>query len=153
MANTYTELHVQLVFAVKFRQALILPEWEIELHKYITGLIQRREHKVLAINGMPDHMHVLIGWRPTQSISSLMADVKSASSVWINDHKTSKGQFRWQEGYGAFSYTRNELPRLQAYIRNQKEHHQKKSFVEEYKELLVKHGVKFDDKYIFCEPI
>lgn len=153
MANTYTELHVQLVFAVKFRQALILPEWEVELHKYITGIVQNRGHQVLAINGMPDHMHVLLGWRPDQSISSLMMDVKGCSSSWINDQKMTKVKFRWQEGYGAFSYTRKELPRVKNYVLNQKEHHRKTTFVHEYRELLIEHGVKFDEKYIFGEPM
>lgn len=153
MANTYTELHIQLVFAVKYRQALILPEWEEELYKYITGIIHNKEHQVLAIKGMSDHVHLLMGWRPNQSISSLMQDIKAGSSSWINKHKMNEHLFRWQEGYGAFSYSKSQLNIVKSYIMNQKEHHRKKSFVTEYKELLEENGIVYDEKYIFHEPL
>lgn len=153
MANTYTELHIQLVFAVKYRHALILPEWEEELYKYITGIVKSKNHQVLAIKGMPDHVHLLLGWRPNQSISSLMQDIKAGSSGWINDHKMHRQQFRWQEGYGAFSYSKSQISVVKNYILNQKEHHQKKSFITEYKELLEEFGIAYDEKYIFHEPM
>ncbi len=153
MANTYTELHIQLVFAVKYRQALILPEWEEELYKYITGIVHNKEHQVLAIKGMSDHVHLLMGWRPNQSISSLMQDIKAGSSSWINKHKMTEHLFRWQEGYGAFSYSKSQLNIVKNYIMNQKEHHRNKPFVTEYKELLEENGIIYDEKYIFHEPL
>lgn len=152
MANTYTELHVQIVFAVKYRQALILPEWEEELYKYITGIVKSKNHQMLAIKGMPDHLHLLLGWRPNQSISNLMQDIKAGSSAWINKHKMNHQIFRWQEGYGAFSYSKSQLNMVKNYIMNQKEHHKHKTFKTEYKELLEENGVDYDEKYIFHEP-
>ena len=149
MANTYTELHVQIVFAVKYRQALILPEWDEELYKSITGSVKSKNHQILAIKGMPDHLHLLVGWRPNQSISSLMQDVKAGSSVWINKHKMNHQIFRWQEGYGAFSYSHSALDNVIAYIQNQKEHHRKRSFKEEYKEFLTKYQIEHKDEYLF----
>ena len=104
MPNTYTQIHIQFVFAVKYRQGLIKKEWKDDLYKYITGIIQNQGHKLLAINGVEDHIHILIGLRPKQSISDLMQDVKGGSSKWINDNKFTLGRFEWQEGYGAFSY-------------------------------------------------
>lgn len=153
MANTYTKIHIQFVFAVKFRNGLIQSEWKNELYKYTTGIVQNQEHKLLAINGMPDHVHLLVGLRPTQSISDLMQDVKGSSSKWINDNKLAKGRFEWQEGYGAFSYGASQLPDVISYIKNQEEHHRKKTFLEEYKDFLKKFEVEFDERYIFKEPV
>jgi REP element-mobilizing transposase RayT len=153
MANTFTQIHLQFVFAVKHRDGLIQTAWKDELYKYITGIIHNHEHKLLAINGMPDHIHILVGMRPTQSVSDLMQDVKGNSSKWINDNCFVRGRFEWQEGYGAFSYGISQLPKVVEYIANQEEHHRRKTFMEEYKEFLAIFKVEFDERYIFKEPV
>ncbi|MEQ8687120.1 MAG: IS200/IS605 family transposase [Imperialibacter sp.] len=152
MPNTYTQIHLQIVFAVKYRQGLIEKAWKDDLYKYITGTIQSYDHKMLAINGVEDHIHILIGMRPTQSLSDLLQDIKSGSSKWINDNKLTKRKFAWQEGYGAFSYSKSHVPNVIRYIHNQEEHHRKKSFLEEYDEFLKKFEVDYDRRYIFKEP-
>lgn len=149
MANTYTQIHLQFVFAVKYREALILPAWKERLYQYITGIIQHNEHKMLQINGMSDHIHLLIGMRPTQSVSSLVQNVKTESSKWINDNRFCPQHFAWQEGYGAFSYSKSHVPDVIRYIQNQEIHHQKHSFIDEYLKLLKAFEVQFDEKYIF----
>ncbi len=106
MANTYTQIHLQIVFAVKFRQALIQSSWKERLHRYITGIVKNHDHKLLTINSMPDHLHLLIGYRPHQSLSDLMSKVKGDSSEWINLENLTKARFRWQDGFGAFSYSK-----------------------------------------------
>lgn len=151
MANTYTQIQIQVVFAVQNRECIILDAWKEELYKYISGIIQNHNHKVLAINGMPDHLHILFGMRPTQSLSDLMQNVKGDSSKWINQKKFIKGKFSWQEGYGAFSYGKSQINRVIDYINNQEEHHRKRSFLEEYKDFLEKFGVDFDQRFIFQE--
>lgn len=149
MANTYTQIHIQAVFAVQNRQSLIRKVWKDELYKYITGIIQNHDHKVLQINGMPDHVHILFGMRPTQSISDLMKQVKQDSSKWINDRRLTKGRFSWQAGYGAFSYSKDQLPHLISYIKNQEEHHQKISFRTEYINLLKEFEIDYNDSFLF----
>ena len=151
MANTYTQIHLQIVFAVQNRASLIQPPWEAELYKYVTGIVQNNEHKLLAINGMPDHLHFLIGMRPIQALSNLMQDIKRDSSIWINERGFTKSKFSWQEGYGAFSYSRSHLHNVIHYIEDQKLHHKKITFVEEYKQLLEKFEIPYDSKYIFKE--
>jgi len=126
MANTYTQIHIQCVMAVKYRQSLIQPEWKDQLQKYITGIVQNHGHKMLAINNMPDHLHLFFGFRPTQSLSELMQIVKGESSEWINKQSFTPATFRWQEGYGAFSYSRSHVKPVIKYILNQEEHHHKK---------------------------
>lgn len=152
MANTYTQIHIHAVFAVQNRVSLISSSWESRLYQYITAIIQKNGHKLLIINGIEDHVHALFGMRPTQSLSDLMQDVKGDSSRWINENKLSKGKFSWQEGYGAFSYSKSQLPNIINYISTQKEHHNKKSFIEEYYKLLEEFEIEFDPKYIF-KPI
>jgi REP element-mobilizing transposase RayT len=149
MANTYTQIHIQAVFAVQNRDCIIMPSWKDELYKYITGIVQNNKHKLLTINGMPDHIHILFGFRPTQSLSDLMQDIKGYSSKWINDKGFVKGKFSWQEGYGAFSYSKSELHRVINYIERQESHHKKTTFIEEYLEFLEEFEVDFDDRYIF----
>ena len=149
MANTYTQIHIQAVFAVQNRDSVIHHSWKEELYKYISGIVQKNNHKLLSINGMPDHIHVLFGLRPSQSISDLMQDIKGSSSKWINDKKLVRGKFSWQEGYGAFSYSNSEIPTIIQYIINQTEHHKRKTFTEEYHEMLKAFDVDFNDKYIF----
>jgi putative transposase len=151
MANTYTQIHIQTIFAVKRRTALIQKEWKDELYKYITGIIRTYDHKILAINGMPDHLHIFFGMRPVQSLSDLMQDVKGSSSKWINEKRFIKDKFEWQEGYGAFSYSKSQASKVIAYIQNQETHHKKVSFLNEYKTFLVKFEVDYDDRYIFKE--
>jgi REP element-mobilizing transposase RayT len=152
MANTYRQVHLQFVFAPKYRASLIHGSWENELYKYISGIVQANKHKLVAINGMPDHVHILIGLRPTQSMADLIQDVKAGLSKWINANKYCRGRFEWQTGYGAFSYSKSQLPEVIRYIENQKEHHRKQTFLEEYQLFLDKFEVDYDEKYIFHEP-
>ncbi|MFM9908988.1 MAG: IS200/IS605 family transposase [Chitinophagaceae bacterium] len=152
MANTYTQLHIQIVFAVKYRSALINPNWKEHLHKYITGIIQSNGHKMLQINSMPDHAHILLGMRPTQSISSLVQHVKSESTKLINNEKISHFPFAWQEGFGAFSYSKSQVPEVIRYIQNQEIQHRKESFLREYIRMLKSSDILFDEKYIFHMP-
>ena len=152
MANTYTQIHIQAVFTVQHRNCIIRKSWKEELCKYITGIIQNRGHKVLAINGMPDHVHVFFGMRPIQSLSDLMQDIKGDSSKWINKKGFVKVRFSWQEGYGAFSYSKSSVDNVIDYIKNQEIHHRKRTFIEEYHDLLEKFEVDFDERYIF-KPI
>lgn len=149
MPNTYTQIHIQSVFAVKFRNAVIESSWKEELHKYITGIVQKQNHKLLSINTMPDHLHMFFGFRPHQSLSDLMCMVKGESSEWINEKKFTSSVFRWQKGYGAFSYARSQLKSVCTYIEKQVEHHRVKTFLEEYTEILKKFEVEYDEKYIF----
>ena len=152
MGNTYTQLHIQFVFAVKYRAASIEKEWKDELHKYITGIIQENGHKMLQVNSMPDHIHIFIGMRPTQSIASLVQNVKAESSKWVKDRKFCTSPFAWQEGYGAFSYSKSHVPDVIRYIQNQEAHHQKETFLEEYKKILKAFEIEYDEQYIFNEP-
>ena len=152
MANTYTQIHIQAVFVIQNRQSLIHKEWEAELFKYITGIIQNNGHKVLQINGMPDHIHVFFGMRPAQSVSDLLQQVKKSSTDWINEKGFLKQQFSWQAGYGAFSYAKSQVPAVISYIQNQKIHHKVKSFQEEYIEFLEEFEIDYDKRYVF-KPI
>lgn len=152
MANTYTQIHIHAVFAVQNRQSLISKSWKNELYKYITGIIQNNNHKVLQINGMPDHVHILFGMRPTQSLSDLMKQVKQESSKWINQQGFVKGKFSWQAGFGAFSYSKSQIPNVIQYIEKQEEHHTKKSFREEYLDFLKAFDINYNEAYIF-KPI
>lgn len=152
MPNTYTQIHIQFVFAVKYRAALIDPQWKERLHQYITGIFQQHNHKMLQINSMPDHIHIFIGMRPNQSISALMQIVKSESSKWIKEEKLSKHTFAWQEGYGAFSYAKSQVSDVIRYIQNQEIHHRKETFLGEYKKFLTAFEIDWDERYIFKEP-
>lgn len=149
MSNTYTQLYIQLVFAVKFREALITESIRDGLQKFLTGIAQNNKHKMLAVYCMPDHTHVLVGLHPTQSISGLAADLKSNSSRWLNETKQIRHQFNWQEGYGAFSYHKSRLPGMINYVLTQNEHHKKKSFRDEYLGLLNEFDIGYDEKYLF----
>ncbi|GAB2602940.1 IS200/IS605 family transposase [Spirosoma areae] len=149
MPNTYTQIHLQLVFAVKHRTAVIAPTWKYDLYNYITGIIHNHTHKLLAINGMPDHVHLLIGMRPTQSLSDLMQQLKQDSSKWVNDNRLTGSRFAWQEGYGAFSYGKSQLPAVIKYIENQEEHHRTRTFLEEYRRFLDAFGIEYDERYLF----
>jgi REP element-mobilizing transposase RayT len=149
MSNTYTQIHIQAVVAVKFRLSIIQPLWKERLHQYITGIVQNHGHKMLSINSMPDHLHLFFGFRPNQSLSDLMRTVKGESSEWINTEKFNPSIFRWQEGYGAFLYSRSKIPAVCNYIETQEEHHKKKTFLEEYRHILQQFEVDYDERYIF----
>ena len=153
MANTYTQIHIQFVFAVKHRKGIIHNSFKDDLYKYITSIIQTHNHKLLAVNGMPDHIHILIGMRPTQSISDLLQDIKGSSSKWINENKFLNVKFEWQEGYAAFSYSKSSVEKVINYIKNQEEHHRRKTFKEEYLKLLEDFEIDFDERYIFKDPL
>ena len=152
MPNTFTQSHIHSVFAVQNRISLISRNWEERLYQYITAIVQNRGHKLLAINGMPDHVHVLFGMRPAQSLSDLMREIKGDSSRWINENRFSSGKFSWQEGFCGFSYSKSQITAVAKYIEEQKKHHQKKSFVEEYRKILKDFDIDFDERYIF-KPI
>ena len=152
MPNTYTQIHIQTIFAVKKRTGLIQNEWKDELYKYITGILKSHDHKMLAINGMPDHLHVFFGIRPSQSLSDLLQDIKGGSSKWINQKRFIKQKFEWQSGFGAFSYSKSQTSTVIAYIQNQEFHHRKITFLEEYKAFLEKFEIAYDERYIFKEP-
>lgn len=152
MANTYTQLHIQFVFAVKYRAALIEKPWKSSLHKYITGIIQSNKHKMLQINSEPDHTHIFIGMRPHQAISDLIQNVKTESSKWIKSQKFCKSPFAWQDGYGAFSYSKSHVENVIRYIQNQEAHHKKEKFLDEYRRMLKAFEIEYDERYIFKEP-
>lgn len=149
MANTYSQIYIQIVFTVKGRENLIKKENREELHKFITGIVSNREQKLLAIFAMPDHVHILIGIKPNITISDLVRDIKAGSSKFINDSKWINGKFNWQEGYGAFSYSKSHLDNVIKYILNQEEHHKKQTFKEEYLGFLEKFQIEYDERYLF----
>ncbi len=153
MANTYTQIYIQIVFAVENRISLITDQWREQLHKYITGIIQNHNHKLIAINSLADHIHIFIGMKPIQALSELVQDIKEYSSKWINANKFVMGHFNWQAGYGAFSYSYSHIDSVVKYIQNQKRHHQKKTFRQEYIEFLEKFHIEYDERYIFKEVI
>lgn len=152
MANTYTQLYIHCVFAVKYRSATLNPIWDERLRLYITATVQNNGHKMLAINNMPDHLHLFIGLNPKQSISELLRLVKGDSSEWINKNGFVVNKFHWQEGYGAFSHSKSQVNSVVQYIVNQQEHHKKISFIDEYKKMLVDFGIEYDERYIFSLP-
>ncbi len=152
MANTYTQLYVHLVFAVKHRGCFIAPSWQQELYAYIIGVIENRHHKVYAIGGMRDHIHIFVSMSPTQSVSELVQEVKRASTLWIKERHLVDGNFAWQEGFGAFSYSKSHVSKVVAYIQNQKQHHVGKTMQEEYIEFLKLFGVEYDERYVF-QPV
>ena len=149
MADTYTKIYVHVIFTVQGKQNLVSQQNKDELYKYITGIVQNKKQKVIAINGMPDHIHILIGIKPDIALSDLIRDVKANASSFINEKRWVIGKFSWQEGFGAFSYSHSQLDSVANYIRNQEEHHSRKTFREEYLELLKKFDVEYDPKYIF----
>ncbi|MBQ8056313.1 MAG: IS200/IS605 family transposase [Paludibacteraceae bacterium] len=152
MANTYTQIIVHIVFAVKDRQSLISPHWKDNLYQYITGTIQREGNKLLSIGGTNNHIHILIGIKPAQSLSDIVYKVKKHSTEWINSQKLCIGRFGWQSGFGAFSYSKSLIPIIIDYIEKQEEHHRKKTFREEYLQLLRKTDINFEEDYVFYEP-
>lgn len=149
MPNTYSQIYFQFVFAVKQRQSLIPKEHKEELHKYITGIVQNRKAKMIAVNCMPDHAHLFVGFKPVLSISDFVKEVKVASNEFINDKRWMKHHFNWQEGYGVFSYGHSQIDAVAKYVMNQEQHHQKKTFRQEYLAFLDKFQIPFEEQYLF----
>ncbi len=149
MANTYTQIFIHIVFVVKGRQNLIPQENKDELYKFIAGIFKEKGHKLHIVNGMPDHIHVLIGYNPIEALSELLKEVKRCSSMFINNNRWVKGKFEWQPGYGGFSYSKSQIDKVYKHIENQEKHHKKRTFREEYIELLKKFEVEYDERYIF----
>ena len=147
--STFSQIYIQIVFAVKNKDALISSLWEERLYQFITGIVQNKGQKMLAINGMPDHIHFFIGMKPSCCLSDLVREVKKASNEMINENRLTKFKFNWQEGYGAFSYSHSHVDNVVKYVMNQKEHHQKKSFKDEYVDFLKKFEIEYDEKYLF----
>ncbi len=149
MPNTYSQLYVQIVFAVKFRHKSITEEHRDELEKYITGIITNKKQKVLAIYMMPDHLHILINYKPDISLSELVKEIKRSSSLFVNEKKWFSNKFQWQEGFGAFSYSIKDIDNVIKYIMNQKEHHKQESFKKEYLDLLISYEIEYNPQYLF----
>ncbi len=149
MANTYTQIYIQIVFTVKGRQNLIPAQHKEELYKYISGIIRERKSKNICIGGMPDHIHIFVGLNPDISVSGLVRDIKAGSSGFINKNRWMRGRFEWQEGYGAFSYSRSQINAVCKYVNSQERHHNRKTFKEEYLEMLMKFNIEYNDKYLF----
>lgn len=149
MSSTYSQIYIQIVFAVKHRECLIRYSWEEELYKYITGILTNKQQKLLAINGMSDHIHIFIGMRPSCCLSDLVREVKKASTEFIKENNFTKSKFSWQEGFGAFSYSHSSIDNVIKYIMNQKEHHKVKSFKEEYYAYLKEFEIAYKDEYLF----
>ena len=149
MANTFSQIYVHIVFAVKGKVCLIQNSWKHELYKYICGIVNGNKQKVYAINGVSDHIHILLSIKPDVAISELVRDIKACSSKWVNEKEFLREKFQWQIGFGAFSYSQSQLDTIIAYIDNQEKHHTKNSFKDEYLELLKQFNIDYDDKYLF----
>jgi putative transposase len=149
MADTYTHIYIQIVFAVKGRENMVHPSFRNEVEKYITGIVEKRNNKMLAIYCMPDHTHILIRTRPTTILSDLVRDIKVNSTILINEKKWLRRKFAWQNGFGAFSYSHKHVIRVIDYIRNQEKHHSKTKFKEEYFNLLHENEVDYKSEYLF----
>jgi REP element-mobilizing transposase RayT len=149
MPNTYSQILIHVVFCVKGRANLIDKKWRGELHRYISGTITSKGQKSIIVNGVADHVHCFIGLKPSMSLSELIRDVKNNSSKFINEKQLDKGEFQWQEGFGAFSYATSQVKNVYTYILNQEEHHKKSSFKDEYLSLLENYEVDYDEKYLF----
>ena len=142
MADAFSQIYIQYVFAVKGRENLLQQPWREEVFKYMAGIVKGKNQKPIIVNGVSDHVHVFVGLKPAMNISDLIRDIKNNSSNFINDQKFLKGKFSWQEGYGAFSYSHSQIDNVYQYIANQEEHHRKKTFQDEYQEFLSVYGFK-----------
>jgi len=149
MANTYSQIYLQFVFAVKNRECLIPKTHKEELQKYFTALVRNRKAKMLAVNCMPDHTHIFVGFKPVLSVSEFIKEIKVESNEFINSKRWANHRFSWQEGYGVFSYSHSHIDSVVKYVLNQEEHHRRKTFKEEYQNFLKKFEIPFDDKYLF----
>jgi len=151
MANTYSQIYIQVVFAVEGRQNLIQPERKEDLHKYVTGIVTRQGQKLIAVHCMPDHAHILIGLKPNKALSDLVGDIKTGSTNHINENRWVMGRFSWQEGFGAFSYSHSQLGTVINYVRDQEKHHVRRTFRSEYLQLLKKFEIPHQERFIFRE--
>mgnify|MGYP003395247245 CR=1 FL=1 len=151
MANTYTQIFYHIVFAVKGRQNLISHKWKDDLYKYISGIIDNQGQKLYIINGMPDHLHILISCKPNMNLSNLVKEIKEHSGKFINQKNFVMGKFSWQEGFGAFTVSFSAVNNVVNYIKDQEEHHRTKSFRDEYLAFLAENGIDYNEKYIFEE--
>ena len=149
MPGTFSQIYIQIVFAVKGRENIIAKQWKEELNKYISGIITNKGQKSIIVNGTSDHVHIFIGLKPSMAIADLVRDIKNNSSNFINEKKFIKGKFAWQEGYGAFSYAHSQIENVYQYIANQEEHHKKKTFKEEYMDFLQKFAIEYNEEYLF----
>jgi putative transposase len=149
LSNTYSQIYIQIVFAVQNKNSSIDYSWEERLYQYISSIVQNKGNKMIAINGMPDHIHMFVGLKPNQNTSDLVREIKKASTEFINSNKLSAFRFNWQEGYGAFSYSRSHIDNVYHYIMNQKSHHNKITFKDEYVEFLKKYEIEYDERYLF----
>jgi putative transposase len=149
MAGTYSQIYIQVVFAVKGRQNLLAKEWRNDVFKYMSGIITNKGQKAIIVNGVSDHVHAFVGLKPSIALSDLVRDVKNNSTNFINDNHWINGKFSWQEGYGAFSYAHSQIEHVYNYILNQEQHHAKQTFQEEYMDFLRKFEIEHDVKYLF----
>ncbi len=149
MANTYSQLYIQVIFSVKSRENAIPAKYREEVHKYVTALVSDQGQKLMAVFCMPDHIHILIGLNPDMTISDLVRKVKTESSKFINSKNWMPSKFQWQSGYGVFSYSKSQVKSVVRYILNQEQHHEKKSFQTEYRQYMEKFGVDYDERYLF----
>ena len=149
MAGTFSQIYIQVVFAIQGRQNLLQKEWRQEVFKYMAGIIKNKGQKPIIINGVEDHVHVFVGLKPSMALSDLVRDIKNNSSNFINDHKWVAGKFNWQEGYGALSYSHSQIEAVYNYIEHQEQHHARQTFKDEYLDLLKKFEIEHDPKYLF----
>ncbi|REJ75382.1 MAG: IS200/IS605 family transposase [Acidobacteria bacterium] len=149
MPNTYSQIYIHVVFAVKGRRNLVDKSWREELYKYITGTVQNKRNKMISIGGIEDHIHMLIGLNPSQVLSDLVRDVKVSSTLFINKNRFVMRGFQWQEGYGAFTISREDIPAVAHYIENQERHHKRQSFEDEYKDILDENGIEYEERFLF----
>lgn len=149
MATTYSQIYIQIVFAVNGRENLLQKPWREEVFKYIAGIVKGKNQKPIIVNGVSNHVHLFVGLRPSISVSDLVRDIKNNSSNFINEQKFVRGRFSWQEGFGSFSYSHSQIEQVYQYILSQEEHHKKKSFREEYLDFLKKFEVEYDERYLF----
>jgi putative transposase len=148
--GTFTQLYIHLVFAVKYKECLLNSQQRVEIFKYVSGIVENKKCKNIITNGYADHIHIFTGMNPAVSISDLVRDIKRSSAIFINNEKNwFKGKFNWQDGYGAFTYSKSQVESVYKYILNQEEHHRKRPFQEEYLELLHKFEIEYDEKYLF----
>jgi putative transposase len=149
MANTYTSLHYHLVFSTKDRERWIDPAIEQRIWEYLGGIARTNEMKALIVGGIEDHVHLLVGMKPTISVSHAVQQLKGASSKWIHETFLDLAAFNWQDGYGAFTVSKSQLPDVTSYLENQREHHRVRTFQEEYRALLDKHEIEYEDRYLW----
>ena len=149
MAGTFSQIYIQIVFAVQGRQNLLPKEWRDEVFKYMAGIIKNKGQKPIIVNGVGDHVHVFVGLKPSIALSDLVRDIKNNSSKFINDHAWVRGRFNWQEGYGAFSYSHSQIGDVYNYILNQEQHHARQTFKDEYLDFLKNFEIEHDVKYVF----